>query len=135
MKQTQTWTKWVFFAGVLALAAVLALWLWPREKEPAQGPEREIAVVVTHSDKIERKVFLVKTRMENLGDALVEQELVQGEKGTYGLYITTVDGETADAGKQEWWCITKNGESLMTAADLTPISDGDQFELTFTIGF
>lgn len=134
MKKTQTWIKWVFLAGVLALVAVLALWFWPREKEPVQGPEKGIAVVVTHADGT-KNVFLINTRMENLGDALVEQELVQGERGAYGLYITTVDGEAANEGKQEWWCITKGGEALMTAADLTPISDGDQFELTFTIGF
>lgn len=135
MKKTGGWAKLLPIVGLVALAAVLALWFWPREKVPVQGEKKEISVVVTHSDQAERRVFLIETRMENLGDALVEQELVQGERGAYGLYITTVDGETADIGKQEWWCITKGGEALMTAADLTPISDGDQFELTFTIGF
>lgn len=128
------WLKWAFIAGITALVVVLALWLWPREDKPVQGPEKEIAVVVTHGDGSEvTKAFT--TRMENLGDALMEQELAQGEEGPYGLYIKTVDGETVDESKAQWWCLTKGGESVMTGADLTPIADGDQFELTFTEGY
>lgn len=134
MKQANKWVRGLLIGGALALGAVLALWLWPREKTPAQGPEKQITVVVTHSDGTENTIVL-NTRMENLGDALKERELVQGTQGPYGLYITTVDGEWADEGKTEWWCITKGGEELMTGADLTPISDGDQFEVTFTVGY
>lgn len=46
-------------------------------------------------------------------------------QGEYGLYIETVDGVTADASNQEWWCITKGGETLNTSADLTPIAEGN----------
>ena len=43
-----------------------------------------------------------------------------------------MDGVTADAEKQEWWCITKNGEQLNTGADQTPIADGEHYELTLS---
>ena len=66
---------------------------------------------------------------------MLENELVAGEIGQYGLFITTVDGETADDSKQQWWCITKGGEQGNTSADTTPIGDGDQFELTLTQGY
>ena len=52
-----------------------------------------------------------------------------------GLFFYTVDVETVDDANQEWWCLTKGGESLMTGADSTPIADGDQFELTLTVGY
>lgn len=61
-----------------------------------------------------------------------EEKLVEGTQGEYGLYIETVDGVTADAANQEWWCITKDGEMLNTSADLTPIADGEHYELTLS---
>lgn len=126
--------KLALTAGVAALILVAALWLWPREDKPVLGPEKEITILVTHADGSEAsKTFT--TRMENLGDALKEQELAQGEQGPYGLFIKTVDGESVDEAREEWWCLTKGGEAVMTGADLTAIADGDQFELTFTVGF
>lgn len=133
-KKGMAWSKWLLLAGMVVLAAVLVLWLWPGEEAPAQGAEKKITVVVTHGDGSEKTVD-IHTRMENLGDALLEQELAQGEEGPYGLYIKTVDGERVDDGKAQWWCLTKGGESVMTGADLTPIADGDQFELTFKEGY
>ena len=66
---------------------------------------------------------------------LTDEELVSGDIGAYGMFITTVDGETADDTNQEWWCITKGNEQLNTSADQTPIADGDNYELTLTVGY
>ena len=101
--------------------------------EPVAGA-KEISVVVTHANQSEA-AFVYQTDAEYLGEVLLENELVDGEMGQYGLFITTVDGETADDSKQQWWCITKGGEKLNTSADTTPIADGDQFELTLTEGY
>ena len=64
-----------------------------------------------------------------------DEELVDGEESAYGLFIMTVDGETIDEADQEWWCITRGGKQLNTGADQTPIADGEDYELTFTIGY
>ena len=56
--------------------------------------------------------------------------MVEGEEGPYGLYIKTVDGETASDADRTWWCITKDGGEVTTSADLTPIADGEHYELT-----
>lgn len=72
---------------------------------------------------------------EYLGDALVAEGLVKGTTGDYGLYIDTVDNETADKSKEEWWCITKGGQAVMTGISTTPFADGDTFELTLTVGY
>ncbi len=101
--------------------------------EPTAGT-KEISVLVTHTDQNE-KTFTYQTTAEYLGEVLQENELVDGEVGQYGLFITMVDGETADDSKQQWWCITKGGEQVNTSADTTPIADGDQFELTLTEGY
>ena len=67
--------------------------------------------------------------------ALEQEGLVQGDESEYGLFVTVVDGETADSEQQQWWCFTKGGEMLMTGVDDTPIADGEQYEITLTIGW
>ena len=54
-----------------------------------------------------------------------------------GLWLVlgkdAVDGETAQDSLNQWWCVTKGGERVNTGADLTPIADGDRFELTLSV--
>lgn len=100
---------------------------------PVQG-EKSITVDVIHKDG-SLKTFAYHTDREYLGEVLTDENLVSGESGAYGLFITSVDNETADESKQEWWCITKNNEQLNTSADQTPIADGEKYELTLTVGY
>lgn len=95
---------------------------------------KQITVQVVHRDG-SSKDFKLNTQEEFLGAALVAEEVVVNNRSTYGLFIVTADGETADDANQEWWKITKNGEMLMTGADDTAIADGDHFELTLTVGY
>lgn len=81
------------------------------------------------------ETFVVTTTAEYLGEAFNDEGIYSGEEGAYGLYITTVLGDTADVSKEEWWCITKGGETVLTGIDSTPIADGDVFELTLIIGW
>ena len=69
------------------------------------------------------------------GELLLAEQVAEGEDSAYGLFITTVDGETAQDSLRQWWCITKGGERVETGVDATPIADGDHFELTFTTGY
>ncbi|MEG0591367.1 MAG: DUF4430 domain-containing protein, partial [Lachnospiraceae bacterium] len=70
-----------------------------------------------------------------LGEVLKVEKLVKGEEGEYGLFITEANGIAVDEKKQQWWCLTKNKEQVNTSADQTPISDGEQYELTLTEGY
>ncbi|MCI8503953.1 MAG: DUF4430 domain-containing protein [Dorea sp.] len=99
-----------------------------------QAGAKEITVTVVHGDKTE-KDFTYQTDEAYLGAVLQKEELVEGTDGEYGLFITSVDGEAADDSKEQWWCITKEGEQLNTSADQTPIADGEQFELTLKEGY
>ena len=78
---------------------------------------------------------LNRMNAEYLDQALTENEIASGSDSEYGLFITTVDGETADDSQQQWWCITKSGEMLMTGASETPVADGETYELTLTTGY
>lgn len=95
---------------------------------------KEITLKVVHGDGSEKE-FPVSTTAETLGEALEAEGLIAGEESSYGLFVTTVDGETVDEGNQEWWCLTKGGGMVTTGVDSTEVSDGDVYELTFTVGY
>ncbi|MGI6578537.1 MAG: DUF4430 domain-containing protein [Eubacteriales bacterium] len=101
--------------------------------KPVEG-EKTITVDVVHKDG-STKSFTIKTTEEFLRGALEQENLIKGTDSEFGLFVETVDGETVDATKQEWWCFTQNDESLMTGADVTPIKDGDHYEIIFTVGW
>lgn len=120
---------------VVLLAAVMFLvWRLAGPQTRAVAGAKAITVQVIHKDGSTRD-FTLHTDQEFLGRALVENEVVEDNQSAYGLYVLTVDGETADEGNQEWWQITRNGEYLTTGADDTPIADGEHYELTLTVGW
>lgn len=95
---------------------------------------KTVSVQVVHKDGT-AKDFSITTEGETLREALEQESLVEGEDSQYGLYIKTVDGETADESNQEWWCLTQGGEMTSTGVDGITIADGDSFELTLTVGY
>ena len=126
--------KSVFFAFLLAAVMALFLGIWYVAQPQTSAGEKDLSIQVIHGD-LSTRIFEVMTSAEFLGDALTEHGIVHGEMGPYGLYILTADGETADEANQEWWCITRSGESLTTGASETPIADGETYELTLTVGY
>ena len=121
--------------GVVALVAVVAILLgvyFITRPDTVEGA-KALTITVVHGDESE-KVFEIHTDAEYLAQALVENEIVENNQSDYGLYILTADGETVDEANQEWWCLTKGGEAMMTGASDTPIADGDSFSLVYTIG-
>ncbi len=98
------------------------------------GTEKSATLTVVHGDGASKDIP-VKSAKETLGEALLEAGVIDGDDGPYGLYVTTVDGEAADGGKEQWWCLTKGGGQVNTGVDSTPFADGDTFEFTFTEGF
>ena len=109
------------------------------ESESGEGSseevqEKTIAFQVVHKDGSTQD-FEISTTAGTLREALEEEGLIAGEESSYGLYVETVDGETADEGNQEWWCLTKGGEMWNYGVDDTQIQDGDAFEFTLTVGY
>ena len=69
--------------------------------------------------------FDIHTDKTTVGDALLELELIAGEESTYGLYVKTVNGITADYDvDQTYWAFYVNGEYGMTGVDSTNIEAG-----------
>lgn len=124
----------IILVAVLAIFCIAAGVLYQQSKPATVAGEKEITVTVVHKDGSEKE-FTYTTDAEYLGDILSEKGLIDGEKADYGMYVKTVDGETIDESKQEWWCLTKDGGTVNTGVDQTPIANGDKYELTLTVGY
>ena len=77
----------------------------------------------------------VQNRYGGSGARRWNGENLSHSDGEYGLYVLTVDGETADESIQQWWCITKGGEEHFYGVDDTMIQDGEQYEFTLKTGW
>ena len=99
------------------------------DKEFGEGA-KTVKVKVIAEDK--SVTFTVKTDAKTLGEALLAHGLIAGDMGDYGLYIKFVNGIRADYDlDKRYWNFTKNGEYMMTGADMTEIADGECYEFTY----
>ncbi len=101
-----------------------------RDTEFGKGAKTVTVKVIADGQEL---TFTLHTDKENLEDALVEHNLIDGDEGQFGLYIKKVNGIVADYDTDKtYWAITKNGEDT-SGAKSTVISDGDCYELTKTV--
>jgi len=134
MNKNKNLLKVLLGLGVFVLLVVAMLAVYSHFKPETVKGAKEIVVEVVIPDQ-ESKEITINTDAEYLRQALEEKNLVKGTESDYGLFIMEVNGRVADDAKQEWWCITKDGESVNTGVDLTPITDGDHYEITLTVGY
>jgi hypothetical protein len=75
----------------------------------------------------------VKTNKKTVGEALLDNGIITGEDGKYGLYVKTVNGVEADYDKTKtYWAFYVNGEYATSGVDTTPIKKGEKY--SFEIG-
>ena len=126
--------KTLIAVAVLLVLVIGALLIWNANKPAAQVGGKAIVLQVVHGDG-GSKDFSIRTDEEFLRGALEQEGLIAGSESEWGLYVLTVDGETADEAQEQWWCLTKDGEMSMTGVDDTAIADGDHYEFTLTTGW
>ena len=91
---------------------------------PEDVPSVSFTFEVVFEDKA-TKSYNITTKKATVGEALVDEGLIEGEDGEYGLYVKTVCGEThvyEEDGK--YWAFYINGEYGMTGVDKTYVEEG-----------
>ena len=90
-----------------------------------------VVVEITADDNT--VTFTIHTDKETVGDALIENNLIAGDEGEFGLYVKAVNGMTADYDvDQSYWAFYINGEYAMSAVDRTDITDNTLYSLVCT---
>ncbi|MBR4878686.1 MAG: DUF4430 domain-containing protein [Clostridia bacterium] len=78
--------------------------------------------------------FTINTDAATVGDALIENKLIEGEVGSFGLYIDSVNGMLADYDENmSYWAFYVNDEYAMTGVDMTEIDTSAAYKLEYTI--
>ena len=92
-------------------------------------------VVVTDLDGTET-TFEYTSEAETVGEALLAEGLIAGDESDWGLYVTTVNGITADwATECAYWAFYINGEYAQTGVDATELTDGATYSFVKTISY
>ncbi len=102
----------------------------PEEQATAAPEETKVSFtfVVVGKDGTE-KTFDLKTSKKMLGEALLDEKLISGEVGDYGLMVDTVDGVKLDyAADGYYWALYINGEYASTGVDSTPVTEGTVYK-------
>lgn len=92
-------------------------------------------VVVTDLNGDEQ-TFTYTSDAQTVGEALLAEGLIAGDESEYGLYVTTVNGITADwATENAYWAFYIDGEYAMTGVDSTELTDGATYSLVKTLSY
>lgn len=126
---------------VLLAAAAMTLTGCKKNPKPAEADaqatdvgagEKLIYLTVTFKDESTRS-YAVHTDADTVGEALLGAELIAGEDSQYGLYVTTVDGQTLDWDADGmYWAFYENGEYAASGVDSTAVTDGSTYAFVAT---
>lgn len=127
----------VLALGLFACAKETTGSLWDNATYTADAEMGEGSKTLTLEVTMEEKTITltVHTDAETVGAALLEQGLISGDPGDYGLYIKDVIGVTADYDTDNaYWAFYIDGEYAITGIDLTELSEDAVYALTYTKG-
>ena len=126
-------TNLIRLSVLFVLMAALALCLASCDKTEQNTAAVTFTLTVIGPDGTATE-HTVTSDADNLGDALLNEGIIEGRDDQYGLYITAVDGITADFDKDgAYWALYIGEEYAMTGISSTPIAEGDTFKLVYEV--
>lgn len=137
MKKTQ-FTRLLSVAFCIVLIAAMALCMTACNDNATSGlvssgvtetsnAQTSFTFVVVDVEGNE-KTFEITTDKTIVGDALLEEGLIAGEDGQYGLYVKTVNGITLDYDKDgKYWSFYINDQYALSGVDTTEIVSGTTY--------
>jgi hypothetical protein len=120
-------------AGLAVFAALITIFagIWLMDQPTTTAGTKTFTLTVVHGNG-ESKEFTITSSKEFLAEALLDENLIV-ESDSPGMY-TTVDGETADYSvDQSYWGFYIDGEYAMEGMNTTPIVDGGNYKLEYTV--
>lgn len=142
----KTFRKLLLLFLVLVLAFVFSLAACGKKAETPSGSLWDSAAYLENAElgegnttlcvevKAEEKsvMFTLHTDKQTVGEALLENSLIGGEAGDYGMYVKVVNGITADYDvDQSYWAFYINEEYAVSGVDTTPIEAGSEYQLVY----
>ena len=127
-------TKIIIATVAVILVAAVFLGVYFATRPATSAGQKAFTVEVVHSDG-STKTFTYKSDAEYVGEVLLAEGLIEGNTSEYGLYITKVDGEEAIYEvDSSYWAVYEGDDYAQQGIDQTPIQDGAEYSLVYTIG-
>ena len=119
----------------LMIAASACLLVSCANGKATEKEEKEVTFTFYVVDKEgERTDFSITTRKTTLREVLVEEKLISGDEGDYGLMVDTVNGIRADYQKDgAYWALYIGDEMAMTGVDGVEVSEGGIYGFVYTL--
>lgn len=115
---------------LIAAMALIASGCGSAKETSEAGPQITYTVIAVDLEGKET-TFEITTDKKMVGEALLEEGIIEGEDGQYGLYINTVNGITLDWDRDaKYWAFYIDGEYAMTGVDMTEAVAGATYTLT-----
>ena len=127
-------TVWI---AVAAIVIALVMGVIYFAAKPKAGEGKKHVVVEVKDDTGALKSYTEDTSASYLADLMDELSSssdfsYEAESGDYGLYVTSVNGKTADySADQSYWAIYVNGEYGSYGISEQPVADGDTYTLAY----
>ena len=100
----------------------------PGGAAPVLGEGENVFIFSVFDRDGKETAFEIHTNKTIVGEALQELGLLEGEEGTYGLYVKVVNGIRADYDKDGvYWAFYIDGEYAMSGVDVTEIEAGRNY--------
>lgn len=128
-----------FFVSVLCMVLIVAMALSMTAcsnntpdrgnagQEQTQTVEKSFTFEVVDKDG-NMETFALTTTKATVGEALLDEGLIAGEDGPYGLYVTEVNGIVADYNvDQTYWAFYVDGAYAASGVDTTDVVDGSTY--------
>lgn len=99
------------------------------ETQPTEEAASKVEFTFIVVDKDGKETpFTIATDKTYVGEALIDEGLIEGEEGPYGLYVKTVNGQTLDYDTDGmYWSFYVDGQYGLTGVDQTAIVPGSTY--------
>ena len=136
MNRTRKFYRILSLVLLISLIAAMAISFVACDKQ--NDGDEEVVKTFTFVAKFvdgTSKTYTVETTKKTVGEALIDEGLIAGEDGPYGLYVKTVDGVTLDYDTDGmYWAFYANGQYATAGVDKTDIVDGATYSFEATAG-
>ena len=114
---------------ILVMLTLLSLTACGAPEAEAEGPKVSFTLIIV-DDQGNETTKTIETTRTIVGDALLDEGLLEGEESEYGMFITHVNGIYAEYNETgTYWAFYIDGEYAMTGVDQTNITDGATYML------
>lgn len=121
---------------IVVLVALVSLFMYNQYMAPqATEGEKSVTIEVVAESEGISKIYDLNTDAAFLYDLLMEIESdiqPEFEEASFGIYLTGLEGYTADETKNEFYSIKVNGVDALYGVKELPVIDGEvyRFELS-----